>query len=172
VVFNTQACKSMRQTDPVLPAHANTGVSDAWLSCLRTYLGWTVSSHLVWEILQLPLYEIWVNDPLSSNVFAVVHCTGGDVIIAGASLALALVVVGRNGWPREGAWPVGVLACALGVLYTIYSEWLNTGVRATWAYSDSMPVVPWIGTGLSPLLQWLVLPPLGLWMCVRRTRRR
>jgi len=56
---------------------------------------------------------------------------------------------------------------ALGAAYTVYSEWLNTGVRMAWAYSELMPVVPGIGTGLSPLLQWLVLPPLGLWLCGR-----
>jgi hypothetical protein len=29
-------------------------------------------------------------------------------------------------------------------------------------YTDAMPLVPPLGTGLSPLLQWLVVPSLGL----------
>jgi hypothetical protein len=40
-------------------------------------------------------------------------------------------------------------------------EWLNIVVRASWAYSDRMPVVPVIGTGLSPLLQWVVVPTVA-----------
>jgi hypothetical protein len=36
-----------------------------------------------------------------------------------------------------------------------------------WSYSPLMPVVPGLGVGLSPLVQWLVLPPLLIWL-VRR----
>jgi len=140
----------------------------AWLSMLRAYLIWTVAAHLVWEIIQLPLYTIWTQETLANIAFAIVHCTAGDVLIAGATLALSLVVAGRIAWPFERFWPVVSLATGMGIGYTIYSEWLNTGVRLTWAYSEWMPIVPVLGTGLSPLMQWLVLPPLGLWVCRRR----
>jgi hypothetical protein len=33
-----------------------------------------------------------------------------------------------------------------------------------------MPIVPPFGTGLSPLVQWLVIPPLVLWMTRRHLR--
>ena len=52
--------------------------------------------------------------------------------------------------------------------YTIFSEWLNTSVRGSWTYSDLMPVVPVIGTGLAPLLQWCVVPTLAQWIAVGR----
>jgi hypothetical protein len=142
----------------------------AWLAFLRRYLAWTVAAHLVWEMLQLPLYTIWTAESLAYNAFAVAHCTGGDLIISGSSLALSLVLVGSDDWPGGHFWRVGALATAVGVVYTVYSEWLNTGVRAAWSYSEAMPVLPGIGIGLSPLLQWLVLPPLGLWLCRPRAR--
>ncbi len=47
----------------------------------------------------------------------------------------------------------------LGVVYTAFSEWLNLVVRQSWAYSPLMPVIG--GIGLTPLLQWLVIPPLA-----------
>ena len=50
----------------------------------------------------------------------------------------------------------------------IYSEWLNINVRGSWAYSDLMPVVPVIGTGLAPLLQWVIVPTLALWAALGR----
>ena len=56
-----------------------------------------------------------------------------------------------------------------GVAYTIFSEWLNIVVRQSWAYSEAMPVVPLIGVGLSPLLQWLVIPGVAM-LVVRRSR--
>jgi hypothetical protein len=52
-------------------------------------------------------------------------------------------------------------AILFGLGYTIMSEWLNTAVWVSWSYSSVMPVLPWLGTGLSPLLQWLVVPALA-----------
>lgn len=139
----------------------------SWLTMLRHYLLWTVAAHLVWEVVQLPLYTLWTEASLPYITFAVFHCTGGDVLIAGAALSIALVVAGRNDWPQAEFARVSVLATAIGAGYTVYSEWLNTGVRAAWTYADAMPVLPGLGTGLAPLAQWLVLPPLGLWLCRR-----
>ncbi len=143
-----------------------------WLSLLRAYLVWTALTHLLWEVAQLPLYTIWMDETLAYKAFAVVHCTGGDIIIAGASVMISLVLAGNADWPTKGFWRVTLLASTIGVGYTMYSEWLNTGVRAAWTYADAMPVLPWLGTGLSPLAQWLVLPPLGLWLCRRRVLRK
>jgi len=59
----------------------------------------------------------------------------------------------------------------LGLAYTFYSEWRNVVVRGSWAYSNLMPVIPALETGLSPLLQWLIVPIVGLaW--ARRTALR
>lgn len=52
-------------------------------------------------------------------------------------------------WPVEGHERVILATLALGVGYTIFSEWLNTALRSSWAYSALMPVVPVIKTGLS-----------------------
>lgn len=139
-----------------------------WFPMLRGYLVWTALANLAWEFVQLPLYTIWAERSLTYNAFAVVHCTAGDVLIALAALLFALVVAGTDDWPTRRFGPVLVVATVAGVGYTIYSEWLNTGVRVAWSYSQWMPVVPGLGTGLAPLAQWLVLPPLGLWLCRRR----
>ena len=108
-----------------------------------------------------PLYTLWRTGTVGEIVSAALHCTGGDVLIATASLVLALIAVGSSAWPRERFLPVVVAAMVLGLGYTAFSEWLNIEVRRTWAYSDLMPVLPWLGTGLSPLAQWLVIPALA-----------
>ena len=42
---------------------------------------------------------------------------------------------------------------------------------AAWAYGSAMPRLPWLGTGLSPLAQWLVVSaPALAW--AGRTRNR
>jgi hypothetical protein len=91
-------------------------------------------------------------------------------MIAALALLAALVLVGSNAWPLEKARVVFVLAVAFGFAYTIYSEWLNTTVRQSWAYSPLMPVLPVIGTGLSPLLQWVVVPSFALTLAMRWRR--
>ncbi len=53
--------------------------------------------------------------------------------------------------------------------YTVYSEWLNVYVKGTWAYSDLMPIVPGLEVGLSPLIQWIVVPTFEILMVQHRT---
>jgi hypothetical protein len=55
-----------------------------------------VGLNLAWEIAQLPLYTIWWTDPGPRIAFAVLHCTAGDLMIGAASLAAALLFVGRG----------------------------------------------------------------------------
>jgi hypothetical protein len=53
------------------------------------------------------------------------------------------------------------------VVITIVMERLSTGPLGRRAYAERMPIVPLVDVGLSPLLQWIVLPPLIVWF-VRR----
>lgn len=134
-----------------------------WLSTLRRYLIASVAGHAVWEAVQLPLYTLWSTGTLRQKAFAVLHCTVGDAIIAGLSMLLALSFAGRPSWPETGIRGVYLSSLVLGVVYTIYSEWLNVNIRGSWAYSDLMPVLPLLGTGLSPVLQWIVVPTAAQW---------
>ena len=134
---------------------------DTWLSAIRRYLAVITVGNLLWEFAHMPLYMLWRTGTVGEIVSAALHCTGGDVLIATASLVFALVAVGSPAWPRERFRPVAVAAIALGLGYTVFSEWLNIEVRQTWAYSELMPTLPWLGTGLSPLAQWLVVPALA-----------
>lgn len=136
--------------------------ASAWLSTLRAYLAVSAAVHLTWEILQLPLYTIWTTGSARQMAFAVLHCTGGDVLIAALSLVAALTLFATERWPAERNARVFAAMMVIGVGYTIFSEWLNTGSRASWAYSRLMPVLPILGTGLSPILQWLVVPTAAL----------
>ena len=138
---------------------------------IAIYLSVMAIANLFWETFQLPLYTIWLNSRTQDIAFAVVHCTVGDIMIAGLSLLAALVVLGARTWPAERFVPVIALTILIGTAYTVFSEWLNTSVRKSWTYSDLMPIVPWIGTGLSPLLQWFVVPALGF-AALKRNRGR
>lgn len=142
--------------------------SGAWLRVLRRYIGFVVPAHLLWEIAQFPLYTLWTEGTVGEIAFAVVHCTAGDVMIASLALLAALLLAGDRTWPLHRYATVAGLALVLGLGYTIFSEWLNTEIRGSWAYADAMPVLPLIGAGLTPLLQWIVIPLAGFWWA-RRT---
>lgn len=132
-----------------------------WLQFLRRYLGASLAANLLWEILQLPLFTLWTTGTFRQQAFAVFHCTIGDVMIAGLSLLVALSLMAQPDWPMSSVARVFLLSLAVGLGYTIYSEWLNTSVRGSWTYSEWMPVLPVIGTGLAPMLQWLIVPTLA-----------
>ena len=125
--------------------------------------------NLLWEIAQLPLYTLWEEGPPSLIAYAVVHCTLGDVAIGTLALVIALIAT------RAGAvqtWQLGRLAVILvftAVGYTALSEWMNVVARIAWQYSALMPVLRFNGfaIGLSPLLQWLLIPPMALWLAGR-----
>jgi hypothetical protein len=122
------------------------------------------SHGLAWESARLPLYTLWRTGTAGGKLFAVVHCTLGDLLIALASLAFGLVLAGHRDWPARRFGAVGALTMAFGLSYTAFSEWLNIVVRESRAYSELMPVVPVFGfnVGVSPLLQWVVVPTLTL----------
>ena len=138
-------------------------MTDAVRLLLRSvvfYLVVLTGLNLAWELAQLPLYRMWADAPLSTSLFAALHCTGGDVLIAATTLAAAVILAGCR-WPGESFWRVALVATGLGIGYTIFSEWLNVEVRASWAYAAAMPRLPWLGTGLSPVLEWVLIPPLS-----------
>lgn len=137
---------------------ARTAATPDWLDVLRRYFLFSLIGHLLWEVAHIPLYTIWTEGSADEIIFAIVHCTGGDLMIAFSTLLLALFLFGRAEWPEQRSVPVLLAAVVMGVGYTIFSEWLNIVVREAWAYRDIMPVIPIMDAGLTPFLQWLVVP--------------
>lgn len=141
-----------------------------WLVAFRRYILVAAVGNAVWEIAQLPLYSVWDNGTPRQIVFDVLHCTAGDVLIAANSLLAALLLVGRSTWPSAAVARTIAIVLAAGLAYTTYSEYLNTVVRGAWSYSNFMPRLPWLGIGLSPLAQWLIVPSLALFAATRSHR--
>lgn len=143
-----------------------------WFDALRGYLAVTGALNLVWETIQLPFYTIWNEGTVGSKAFAVLHCTAGDLLIALSTLIGALIVAGNPAWPGRRAARVAAVTLLAGLAYTVFSEWLNVEVRRSWAYSNLMSLLPPFGTGLSPVLQWLLIPAAALWTAHRAGSHR
>src|SRR5215831_11131595 len=93
-------------------------------------------------------------------VSALFHCAGGDILITTVTLASAAALAWHFHWRAFGLRMV-FPAILLGAAYTVFSEWFNVDIRRSWSYTAAMPVLPVLGTGLTPLLQWVVVPGLA-----------
>lgn len=144
------------------------GHSLPWLKALRRYIVFVAIANFVWEFAHIPLYTLWVTGSAGEIIFAAVHCTGGDILIALTAVMLTLFLLGNSAWPAERRVPVVAATVAFGLAYTIFSEWLNIEIREAWAYRDLMPVIPFLGTGLSPVLQWIIIPLAGFRFALMR----
>ncbi len=133
------------------------------------YVATIALASLAWETAQMPLYTLWDTGGGWDVALNVIRCTGANMVIAAGCLLGAILIGHGRRWPHQGYLRCAVVACGLGMGYTVYSEWLNVYVKGTWAYSDHMPLMPLLDVGLSPLLQWLVLPSVALFVA-RRAR--
>ena len=123
--------------------------------------------HFVWEMLQIPWYEGMPETSHGAGVWICTRATGGDVVILLTGFWMASLLAGGRDWFLYARRLPAVVMVTAGVLITIVLERLATGALERWTYADAMPVVPVAGIGLAPLLQWLLLPPLILWLARR-----
>lgn len=142
-------------------------VNIRWVAAARAFRFFATLGllNLIWEVAQIPFYTVWQDGTWGEIVFAVVHCTVGDVLIGVFSVSGAVLLIGMR-WPRDAR--TSLIFCGyfigFGLSYTVFSEWLNVAVRKSWAYSSLMPVIPPLDTGLLPVLQWIVVPTLAFWL--------
>jgi len=123
--------------------------------------------HFVWEFVQVPTYAGMAEMNHWEAIKLCMSATFGDVGFALTAFWTASMVAPSRDWLlNPGRLPVAVFI-AVGILLTIGFEYYYTNVSLRWTYSDAMPLVPPFGTGLSPLLQWLVIPPLVVWLTRR-----
>ena len=113
--------------------------------------------NLIWELAHVRLYTIWAAEDGMSIAWALLHCSLGDLVLALAMFALAGIVLQRADWPASRPLTGGAIVVIGAIAFTAWSERYNVYRAGNWGYTASMPMI--LGIGLSPLLQWIVLPP-------------
>lgn len=123
--------------------------------------------NFAWENLQASLYQGMATAPHGSAVKLCALASLGDMTIALFAFWAVAAATRDRRWilSPESGQVAGFTA--LGLLVSVVVEKLATGPMNRWAYSAAMPILPGLGLGLAPVLQWLVLPPLVLWLSRR-----
>ncbi|MEO6227872.1 MAG: hypothetical protein ABIO61_08490 [Thermomonas sp.] len=123
--------------------------------------------NFVWEMWQIPFFAAAASDPHWVGVVACTGATSGDAAISLVAFWCVAAAARSRSWILDpGASQVGAFV-AVGLVITIILEALATGPLQRWTYTSLMPTLPVLGTGILPLLQWILLPPLMIWF-VRR----
>jgi len=116
--------------------------------------------HFAWEFVQVPTYAGMADMNHWEGIKVCLSATVGDVGFAVTAFWVTALAARSRRWIADPAgWQLGLFV-AVGVGLTVGFEYYYTEVSLHWTYSELMPRVPQFGTGLSPLVQWLVIPLL------------
>lgn len=117
-----------------------------------------------WEWVQTPFY-IDVTDEINMIVWYRIHCTFGDMMILFFTILSTSLVYRKMNWIFSPGKRQYFTVMGIGVSYTLFSEYRNVSIAENWSYSELMPELG--GIGLIPVLQWILLPALILYLTAR-----
>lgn len=114
--------------------------------------------NIVWELAQLYLYNNAVYNIAHISFCALASIA--DAIMITLMYLLFAAVLKNALWIRSVKWYQILILVVVGATGAILSEkrHLNIG---TWDYSYWMPIIPIVKVGLSPVLQFMLLPTLS-----------
>lgn len=125
--------------------------------------------HLIWENGQIPLFEI-SDAPFWDTFMMCLWATATGDMLFMLTLYLTVALIHRSVWwacdrlaySAPATWVVPVI---IGVLLAVSFELWAVHTINRWVYS-SMPIIPVIKVGLTPVLQ-MILIPLAATGCAR-----
>jgi membrane protein YdbS with pleckstrin-like domain len=113
----------------------------------------------MWERFHLPLYTAY--QQLGEGWRLTLWATSGDILYTAIIISSVAVLVGKSNWVESPSRSELLLSAGLGALVALFVEYKAMYFQ-TWAYSSTMPIVPLLQVGLSPLLQMTVLTPFAV----------
>lgn len=114
--------------------------------------------NLIWEIVQMPLYKNGSYN-LSEITFCTLASVADALMVVLIYLGIALIYKSPF-WIEDIKWQQLLLVILIGGVGAVLAEMRHLS-SGSWAYSPSMPIVPLANVGLSPLLQFMILPLLS-----------
>jgi hypothetical protein len=132
------------------------------------YLIWyTLFSFLLfsaWEWYQTPFF-IDISQEINTIVWYRFHCTVGDMMILTTTVILTSLLFRDLQWLFHPTRKHYLIVSIMGLSYTMFSEYRNVYIVNSWSYSPLMPKV--FGIGMLPIVQWILLPSMILYIVKR-----
>ena len=126
--------------------------------------------NFVWEMLQMPLFSYPSNASLVQINLACLQASAGDAVMTVIAFWIVAILQKGRRWIFQLSWVSLALFLLPGIVMTVVFEVLATGPLQRWTYAEAMPVLPGLGTGIAPLAQWLILPPIVAFVVNRQLR--
>ena len=122
-----------------------------WISLIAFVLNFT------WENLHAGLYAEY--GYLMKSIYFL-GCTIGDIALTFIIYGLVALALKDKYWIRSFNFKTWLLVTLMAGLVAFVAEWLAVELNF-WSYNDKMPIIPFLGIGLSPFLAILINPTLS-----------
>jgi len=113
--------------------------------------------NFAWELIQIPLYK---NSAYNINHVAFCALASLADVLMVLLLYFGLALIFKNPfWIKPLKFHRLVIVVLIGGSGAILSEMRHL-LLGSWAYDNSMPLIPVVNVGISPVLQFMILPLL------------
>ena len=111
--------------------------------------------NFIWELLHSPLYVGYINN--THHVLISALASVADALMSIFLYACFAFIFKNPFWIKFLIIKRAVLVGIVGGMGAIVSEMLHVS-GGDWAYGPAMPIIPFLNVGLSPVLQFIMLP--------------
>ena len=113
--------------------------------------------NFAWELIQIPLYKNPANH--TNHIAFCALASLADVLMV-LLLYFGLALIFKNSfWIQQLKLRRIVIVVLIGGAGAILSEMRHLFL-GSWAYDNSMPIIPLVNVGIAPVLQFMILPLL------------
>ena len=119
--------------------------------------------NLPWELAHSMLYQGGAEMTWKEHLICCGLASLQDGIGVAALFGIGAFVFRNSRWTRRFSLLRVGFTVALGLAGAVVTEWVALSL-GWWRYGPAMPTVPGTGLGLTPLLQFMVLPVLILFI--------
>ena len=123
--------------------------------------------NFIWEMVQMPLFQ-----GMTFNVKVTSFCALASVADGIMTLLLYYVfafIYNERLWAKNLTVLRTIALMIIGGFGAIIAEIWHTSL-GNWTYTESMPLLPFVNVGLSPILQFMMLPPIIFYLSFKSLR--
>ncbi|RUT01555.1 hypothetical protein DSM106972_066520 [Dulcicalothrix desertica PCC 7102] len=122
--------------------------------------------NFVYEVWQAPYYEFYGKPTLLDKIKDLTHCSFGDGVITLISAWIVSMLARSRRWMINPTLKFTLLFTSVGLIITLVIETYRVNVTKT--YGVPVFAVPVLGMSWLAVFQWIILPPLVLYLSHRQ----